>query len=611
MGPVKPSPRSPLRRGRRLQATAAVFSAVVAVLVAAAPASPAARDDGGTPVAGPLPAPGIRLVLQITVDQLRGDLAARVRDRWSRGGFRRLHEQGAVFTDAHHRHANTETVVGHATLATGADPSVHGMVGNAWLERATGRIRYTVEDERFPLVGGAGASAEPPGRDGARSVARTEGRSPEALLAPTLADAIANAGRGAAGSDGPHPAPSRAEVWSLSLKDRAAIAMGGRSARSLWWSNDKGEFVSSTWYFPDGRLPSWVVAWNDAHPTSRFDGRTWDLLLPAATYLAAGRDDAPWELPLPGMGRTFPHRFDREAMGDGFHRALAASPFGDRILLDFARELLRKADVGRDDTVDYVSVSFSSLDWVGHYHGPQSLEAEDALLRLDRSIEALLDTVDEEVGLEHVLVVLSSDHGVAEPPGEVLAEGGDAGRVSLAAACASPAAKAVAARAGCEPVARTWPPYVYLDRAALAAHGADAGRTADALASVLAKTDGVSAAFAPARIDDAAAARDPVALAVRRSFHPDRSGDVHVVTRSGWQFVYEGPAAAPFATGHGTPWRSDSFVPLVFTGPGVPRASVDRRVETVDVAPTIAALLGIAPPAAATGAVLAEALPRR
>jgi predicted AlkP superfamily pyrophosphatase or phosphodiesterase len=543
------------------------------------------------PPASPPPA---RLVLQVTVDQLRGDFATYSQAHWGDGGFELLYDDGAVFIDAHHAHANTETIVGHATLATGADPSVHGMIGNAWYDRAEASLRYNIEDAQHEVVGDDGVASGGNGHPGVTK--RSRGRSPEALLAPTLADSIAKAGGG------------NAKVFAVSLKDRAAVPMAGKAGKALWWSDATGEFISSTYYYPQRRLPAWVDAWNTRRLPDSFDGRTWTLLLPPKSYRRLSRDAMPWEEPPAGMGSTFPHHFDRGALGAGYYAAVAASPFGDDVLLDFTRTLIASEELGRDDVVDYLSVSFSSNDFIGHRYGPSSLEIEDEIVRVDRTLAALFAAVDKSVGLEHTLIAVSSDHGVAEAPEELVAAGRNAGRLLLSDVEKGEAISNLTQRLGGKLVRNRWPPYLYLDVDALVRHGVDPDVAANELAAEMSRTPGVEAAFSRSQILGGRLPDTAVARAVRRSFHPARSGDVHVVPRPGWQLAYEGETSSRYATSHGTPWRYDTWVPVMFLGPGVEDGVIKRRVETVDVVPTLAALAGVEIPSASTGKVLTEAL---
>ncbi len=343
-----------------------------------------------------------KLILQITVDQLRGDLPTRYWDRLGDGGFRYLWEEGVVFADAHHAHANTETIVGHTTLATGAHPSRHGMVGNLWLDRETGVVTYNVEDPAHPLLSaGAGVDADVE-IDSTQRAARSDGRSPAAILVSTFADELISSTGG------------RGKAIGVSIKDRGAIPMAGHAGTAYWFSKASGEFVTSTYYLD--RLPDWATAHNATKPAQAYANTEWALSEDPASYQFGDSDDREWEADIAGFGRVFPHRF-----GDGtspyFTTWLTLSPAGDRLVLDFAIEALVEERLGADEATDYLAISFSSTDYVGHVFGPSSLEAEDNLLQLDRTLAELLRAVDARVGLDDTLIVLSADHGGPDAPG--------------------------------------------------------------------------------------------------------------------------------------------------------------------------------------------------
>jgi hypothetical protein len=312
-----------------------------------------------------------RLILQITVDQLRGDLPGRTFDQFGKGGFRWLYEHGTVYSDAHHRHANTETIVGHTTLATGADPAIHGMIGNVWFDRAAERLVYNIEDpaERLLTVGADVDRATE--IDPTQRAARSEGRSPRAIAVSTFSDELAA-----------HTA-GRAKVFGVSVKDRGAVSMAGHAGTAYWFSKATGEFVTSTYYADS--YPRWVVEWNERRLPFRHGDTSWTLLHDRSAYLFGDADDQPWETDLAGYGRTFPHPFG-PADGRYFTTLLTVSPVGDELTLDFAKALIANDELGQDDVPDYLGVSFSSTDYVVHLFGPSSLEAEDNLLRLDRTL---------------------------------------------------------------------------------------------------------------------------------------------------------------------------------------------------------------------------------
>ena len=288
-----------------------------------------------------------KLILQITVDQLRGDLPGRYLDRMGEGGFQYLFKKGVVYANAHHAHANTETIVGHTTLATGAQPAVHGMIGNIWFDRGSGEMTYNVEDERYDLLT-QGADVDKASEiDPSQKVARSEGRSPAVILVSTFGDELAISTAG------------KAKVFAVSIKDRGAISMAGHAGKAFWFSKTAQQWITSEFYYED--YPDWVTAFNQAEPAKRFADTTWELSNDRSTYLFGDRDDQEWETTMLPFGRTFPHSYG-SADGKGFTTFLTLSPAGDELTLEFAKALVENEEIGQDDVTDYLSVSFSSSE---------------------------------------------------------------------------------------------------------------------------------------------------------------------------------------------------------------------------------------------------------
>ena len=533
-----------------------------------------------------------RLVLQITVDQLRGDLIERYSKGFREGGFRYLLENGIVYTNAHHRHANTETIVGHVTLATGTDPAVHGMVANVWFDRKTGAARYNVQDDRYPILG-KGAVDVSTEIDPTQRAATTDGRSPAAILTSTISDEIALA-------FGPS-----AKIFSVSVKDRGAISMAGHAGTAYWFSKSEGAFITSSFY--RDAYPDWVTAWNEKGLPARYAGIGWKLLLPPANYTFADADDQPWETDFPGFGRTFPHSYG-PADGKYFATLLTLSPAGDELTLDFAKALVEAEGVGTDNVTDYLSISFSSTDYVGHIFGPSSLESEDNIKRLDRTLAALLSFFDARIGLGEMLIVLSADHGAPEAPGYLGTLGIEAQYFDFDTIDRQPAIAALKRDFGVaeELIESFSQPYVYLNRQVIADRGLDPAIVEARVAEELARMPGIAHAVSSSALRAGQIASTSVSSAVLANFHPDRSGDIYVIFEPHW-FVADFDGLK-VASAHGSPWTYDTHVPVIVAGPGVTAGRVARRVETVDVAPTIAALLHIKPPTGSIGEPLAEAL---
>ena len=547
------------------------------------PAVPA--DQGATAPAKP------RLVLQVTVDQLRGDLPTRFYDRLGEGGFRYLWESGVVYRNAHHPHANTETIVGHATLATGAYPSVHGMVGNLWYDRETGRTTYNVEDPEYRLLT-AGADVDDEAEiDPTQRAARTEGRSPRAILSSTFSDELRAANGG------------RSKAVGISVKDRGAISMAGHSGTAYWFSKAGAEFVSSNYYMD--RYPDWVTEWNSQGHPRRYAGTAWELLYDRETYLFGDSDDRPWEMDIGGFGRVFPHAYG-SADSPYYTTLLTVSPAGDELVLDFALTALEAEDLGEDSVTDYLSVSFSATDYVGHLFGPSSLEAEDNILRLDRTLARLFAAVDERVGLENTLVVLSADHGGPDTPGYLESLGIPAGYVDPDSWARDEAIERIRKQFGIDGqlIASYDHPYLYFDNAVTADPDIDMEVLEAAVADELARFTGVSLAVSSSALRRGNVPDTEIYRAVLNNFHPKRSGDVFIVFESNW-FINDMEGLVVAST-HGSPWHYDTFVPIVFAGAGLEARVVDRKVHTTDIAPTLSAFVGVKPPSGARGTALTE-----
>jgi predicted AlkP superfamily pyrophosphatase or phosphodiesterase len=527
----------------------------------------------------------IRLVLQLTVDGLRADLLTRGAGRFGEGGFRYLLENGAVFSNAHYQHANTETIVGHATLATGAHPSVHGMTGNVWYDAEAGELAYNIEDPDSPILPVRKEQMKGDQVDPAQKLSRTRGRSPGTLLAETLADKLLAYTGG------------RSKAFGVSGKDRSAVALAGRGGKAFWMSSDSGDFVTSAWYYDS--YPAWVAAWNAQRKAAEQAGSSWELLNAKESYVLSHQDDRAYETDLRGFGRTFPHRFGQ---GDNklLYTQVIVSPAGDALLADFAQDLIVNEQLGQRESVDYLSVSFSGVDAVNHFFGPSSLESEDMVLQLDRTLAGLLNFIGGEIGLEHVLIVLSADHGAAEMPEYMAERGFDAGRLTSDVVLAA-AERLSEDLFGLTSLVRFYyRPYLYLDKKRIIAEGLDPEDVREALAEALTLEPGIHLAATRRMLDNWPDRK--LFGQIRNNYHPVRSGDIYIVQDPYWFNFDKGPVAAM----HGSPWNYDTHVPVIFAGAGIPSLSVYRPVQPADVAPTVSALLGMSPPASAQGTVLPE-----
>lgn len=529
----------------------------------------------------------VKLVVQITVDGLRGDLLRRYQPSFLQDGFRRLTEGGVWYTNAHHEHANTETIVGHTTLATGAHPSEHGMVGNTWFNREDGRLGYNIEDPDYSLLPLPGISGEGEQLDPSQAVAASDGRSPRNILVSTFGDELYKSNLG------------ESKIIGISGKDRSAVAMAGHVGKAFWMSVETGVFQTSDFYYET--YPQWVLDWNAKRPADAAIGSTWSLYDPLGTYLLGTNDDRIYETDLKGFGRTFPHKYG--APSDGlFYTQIILSALGDQLTASFGEAAVLGEGLGQDDVTDYLSLSFSGVDATNHFFGPSSLESEEMVRMLDKTLARLFSFFDAEIGRENVLYVLSADHGMPEMP-EQMAEFGKQtfrkGHTALAEALKQSISEAFGVG---QPIKAFFRPYIYFDHDAIEAAGADRRAIERLIVDQLAATPGIAIAMP----------REPfpeqlgnfVEAPIRNNFHPSRSGDIYVV-QSPYSFLLD---PGPIAVMHGSPWRYDTHVPVIFAGPGIKPMQTGRYIGTTDVAVTLANIFGTTQPSGASGEVLSEVL---
>jgi hypothetical protein len=520
---------------KKRRMTAILAAACLALGLAAGGAPPPPAPAGAPP----------RLVLLIAVDQLRYDYLTRFRGRFT-GGFKRLLDQGAVFTNANLEHYPTVTAVGHSTMLSGATPALSGIVGNDWYDRETGKNVTSVFDPSAKLLGAKGAAS-----------------SPMRLQVSTVGDEV-------------KMASPRSRVVGVSFKDRSAILPAGRMANGAYWQDGASRnFVSSTWYFAE--LPAWVAAFNERRLADRFAGAEWKT--------ADGR-----------LLKTMP-----SAAGPELNDAIYASPFGNELLEAFAEAALDGEQLGQRDVTDVLSVSFSSNDAVGHTAGPDSEEVADMTVRTDQLIGTLLVAVERRVGPGRTFVALTADHGVAPVP-ELMAERRMPGGRMKTADLADPVGAALTAAYGPGKwVVGTAGSGLYLNRALIRDKNLDEAEVQGRAARVLSDAPHVARVFTRAQLLLGQVGSDSASRRVLRGFHAQRSSDVEVLLEPYWIRADKG-------TTHGTPYSYDSHIPLVLLGPGIRPGRYDRAVALNDLAPTLATLLAVETPSGNAGRVLDEAL---
>lgn len=522
----------------------------------------------------------IRLVVMISIDQMRHDYLDRF-EPYFKHGFRRLLDQGAVMTDAHHRHAITHTGPGHATLSTGCYPSTHGIMENDFYNPETFGMDYCVKDEKVEIVGVENNGA-------------LEGRSPANLQRSTLGDWIKKSNR-------------NSRSYGVAFKDRASILLsGGRADQAFWFDNIATRFISSGYYKED--FPEWVGTMDAKTIMAEQLENGWHKKFPEEVYKASREDNLFTESGqfLPSFPHTKKYIIGRvnPAMKDAI--LLWTSPFGDEFTLDFAERLIEEKQLGLGENLDILALGCSAADAIGHHFGPYSQEVQDYYLRMDEYLGDFLAFLDEKVGKDRYVVALSSDHGVVPMPEYSTREGVDARRILIQDfdnAVEQAIAEVMLELDLSKPFVVSWSPtgfsltYGEAYEKRIRPEGLQ-----DAFARALKKIDYVEEVFTTKELEDSKP-KDDYQTLYQRSYHPNRGYEMKIRFKENYLVGYR-----PTGTSHGTPYRYDTHVPMIFMGPRFKPGKYDKPAATVDFAPTIAESLGVKMDRGVDGSVIGEVL---
>ena len=516
---------------------------------------------GSQRLSGAQPGGAPKLLVIVVVDQMRYDYIERMRPRWT-SGMKRLVTEGAVFEQNFYPYLNTVTCAGHATIGTGSFPSTHGIIMNAWW-RGTRNASCT-EDATVRSV-----AYEPNGE--------AVGHSATQLLVPTMGDRLRE------------KSPA-SRVVTLSMKPRSAVMLAGHRG-VVSWLDDRDVWATSTAY-AEAPNPT-VQAFITANPRERLRQEVWSRLHGPDAY--TGKDDAPGEAPPRGWTPVFPHPL-AGAPGTPpsmFLSLWERSPFADTFLASMAESLIKGMKLGQGDAVDYLGVSFATLDYVGHNFGPDSHEVQDTLMRLDLSMGALLNALDSYVGRGRYVLGLSADHGVAPVP-EARQLAGEAGGRLVMQRLQEAANQALADTLGPgQPVVRAEYTQLFLSETAQQ-KALENPRLLDPAIAALERMPGVDRVLRGAGLERQRASTDPVVRAAALSHVPGRSGQIVVVPQ---RYFVIGAATATGTT-HGTQHPYDQQVPLIFFGAHVKPGRYQTPSTPADLAPTIAATVGLQLPGA-------------
>lgn len=513
-----------------------------------------------------------KLVVGIIVDQMRYDYWYRYYNKYGKGGFKRLLNNGFNCRNHHYHYALTVTAAGHASVYTGSTPAIHGIVGNDWYDRRLGKGMYCVGDSTVQPIGTTNATA---GK-----------MSPKNLLVSTITDQLRVSTN------------FQSKVVGVAIKDRGAILPAGHAANAAYWFDSKtGNWITSSFYMND--LPQWVKDYNAKKRPSELIKQGWQTLLPLEQYTESTTDDQPYEIKLAGTKKSvFPYELAGSS-GDAFG-VLASTPHGNTLTKEIAMEALKNEKLGKGSATDFLCVSFSTPDYVGHAFGPNSVEEEDIYLRLDKDLAEMMTTLDDWVGKDNYLLFISADHGVMDVVDLWKQNRLPAGRLNFSQMNEAVTTALKEKFGDGDFITSTENYQFYLNHQTLLAKKITVNEVHQVIRDVLLRFDGIADIL---NLHDLSHANlnDYLLTLYKNGHHAKRSGDIQLVTEPGWM-------AGPIAASHGTPYNYDTHIPLLFYGWGIKPGETFSRTAVADTAPTIAALLKILEPSGNIGRVIEDVM---
>ena len=515
-----------------------------------------------------------KLIVGIVVDQMRFDYLSRFWNHYGEGGFRRLAGDGFLCRNHHFNYAPTSTGPGHASLYTGTTPAVHGIIGNSWFDKVTGENVYCAGDDQVESVGTTSDAGK---------------MSPHRLMVTTITDQLRLHHQ------------MRSKVIAVALKDRGAALPGGFTANAAYWfeGGAAGNWISSSYYMET--LPEWVRAFNASDAAEKYK-RIWEPAKPLNTYAESGLDNVVYESAFNGQAApVFPYDLPALWEDNGQFGLLRVTPFGNSLTLDFALAALEAEGLGDDLITDFLAISFSSTDYVGHKFGVDSKEVQDTYIRLDQDLERMLDALDKKVGEGEYTVFLTADHGAVQVPAfladqRVRAGYPDSGEMHRRFG------EFLQYTYGTTDIVRaTSNSQIFLDHDVLRNLELEPAQVQAQMAGELLGYDGINRVYTATQMQGSTY-QDGIPAILQQGYNQKRSGDLLL--------VYDPGFAEYSRTGstHGTVHNYDTHIPLIFYGHGVRPGQSFRRTEIPDIAPTLAAMLGIAFPNGTTGEPIVEIL---
>ena len=518
-----------------------------------------------------------KLVVGVIVDQMRYDYLTRFYDRYGEDGFKRILREGYNFENGHFNYVPTVTAVGHASVYTGTTGSGHGIIANDWYDKYLKKMIYCVDDFEYEAVG-----TELP----------YEQKSPVRLLSTTVTDEL----RLAQNMNG--------KTIAIGLKDRSAVLPGGHTSNGSYWfvGKDEGKFITSAFYMEE--LPKWVNDFNKKEFPKKYMKNDWETLYPIKSYKESIADDNPYEGVFVGEERpVFPHELKKLSEQNGNFDLIKETPYGNSILKEFAIAAIEGEELGQRGYTDFLAISFSSPDYIGHRYGSDSKEIEDTYLRLDLEMAELLKYLDKELGVDNYTLFLTADHAVVPVPAYLKSLKIPAGYFDYSVF--REYLKGLGEKYyGVPDLIENFSNFqVFLNREVLERLKLDASSVAEKLAQDIINYEGVHKVLT-AKTLQTTDFQSGILSYVQNGYNQKFSGDIVMVPNPGIISTYYEDSG----TTHGSGYNYDTHVPIMFLGKGIKSGRSRDYVEIIDIAPTVSNLLQIQFPNSNTGKVLQSAL---
>jgi len=512
-----------------------------------------------------------KLIVGIIVDQMRQEYLYRFEDRYTEGGFKRLMNDGFMMKNGHYNYIPTYTGPGHASVYTGTTPATHGIISNSWYVRSLDSSIYCAEDSTVTAVGGTELNGK---------------ISPRNLLTTTITDELR------------YSSNKRSKVVGIAIKDRGASLPAGHLGDAYWFDSNNGDFMTSTYYYDS--LPSWVQDFNEKKIAENYLNQTWNTLYPIETYKQSIDDNNEFEAAFSGKETpTFPYDLPLLKESNGGVGLIASTPFGNTMTLDFAIAAIEGENLGNHGETDFLALSFSSPDYIGHRFGPASKEVEDNYLRLDLEFERLLNYLDEKIGVGEYLVFFTADHAVADIATHMISERIPAGNLNNSYINAQLKGYTQLTYGEGDWIKSLSNEQVFLNHDLIKEKGLNLRDMQEDLANFLLKFSGIKEVYTAYAMKNAEFTQGR-ASKLQMGYNHKASGDILLVLEPGWL------TGGARGTSHGTGYSYDTNVPLIFYGWNVPSGESTRYATITDIAPTLSMLLKIKLPNGATGQPITE-----